>query len=112
MHDSLLLSHYSYIHIDVFDCCFTQLHIDSYHRQELLALRKYMDSLSVLDELRLAHILHFLCCVLFVVVLCFALSVLPVSLDCQFTIVPSVFTHNYALAVSCGYGVVVFSFLK
>jgi hypothetical protein len=38
---------------------------------------------------------HILCCVLFVFVLCFMYSMLPVSLDCPFLIALSVFSNIY-----------------
>ena len=52
---------------------------------------------------RVAHLFSFLCCVvlsfcvLFVFVLCLVCPLLPVSLDCPFSITPSIFSNGYVL---------------
>jgi hypothetical protein len=49
----------------------------------------------VFGGVHVAHLFNFLCCVLFVFVLCLVYPLLPVSLDCPFLIVPSVFSNVY-----------------
>ena len=67
----------------------------SYKRQELLALRWCLGSHPVFGGVRVAHLFSFLCCVLFVCVLCLACPMLPVSFECPFLIAPSVFSNVY-----------------
>ena len=52
---------------------------------------------TFVGEVRVAHLLSFLCCIfiLFVFVLFLMYPVLPVSLDCPFLIAPSVFSNVY-----------------
>jgi len=65
-----------------------------YKRQELLTLREHMGSPPVFRVVRVAHLFCFLCCVvLFFVFVC--LRSVPVSLDCLFLIIPSVFSNIY-----------------
>ena len=48
-----------------------------------------------LPVIRVAHVLIFLCCVLFVFVLCLVCPMLPVSINCPFLIIPSDFSNVY-----------------
>ena len=73
----------------------------SYKGQELLILREHLCSPQILCGVRVAHLFSFLCCVLwvffalFIFVLCLVCPTFPVSLDCSFLIVPSVFSNVY-----------------
>ena len=70
----------------------------SYKRQELLVLRGRLGSLWVFFcGVRVAHLFSFLCCVF---ALCLVYPMLPVSLDCQFLIAPSVFCNAYLMKKS------------
>ena len=72
----------------------------SYKKQEMFTLSELLGSPSVLDEVRVAHLLTFLCCVLFVCVCVHLWTVcpmFPVSLGCPFLIVPLVFPNFYLL---------------
>jgi hypothetical protein len=64
----------------------------SFKIQELLTLREYLGSLPCFGG---PVLLNFLCCVWFFLVLCLLCLMLPVSLDCSFLIVPSVFSSVY-----------------
>ena len=63
----------------------------------MFALRGRICAPQLFDGIRVAHHFSFLRCVftLFVFVLCFVYPMLPVSLDCQFFIGPSVFCYVY-----------------
>jgi hypothetical protein len=67
----------------------------------LLTLRHHMGSLPVFGGVCIAHHFSFVCCV---VVFCLSSScvlsspMLPMSLECSFLIVPSVFSAVYLLS--------------
>ena len=65
------------------------LHV-SFTRQVLVTLREYLVSAIGYLGVRFAHLYSF-----FVFVLCLVCPMFPVSLDCQFLIVPSVFSIIY-----------------
>jgi len=62
------------------------IHTYSYRRKELFTIHE-----------NLARSPCFLCCVLFVYVMCLVYPLLPVSLDCPLLIAPSVFSYVYLI---------------
>ena len=66
-----------------------------YKKQELITLREHMGSPQVFGGVRVTHLFRLLCvlcfCALFVFVLCLVRAMLPMSLDCPFLVVQSVF---------------------
>jgi len=86
---------------DVFSTTTPTPSIFSYKKQKLLSIREHLDSPDF-GGLCIAHLSSFLCCVLFVFVLCLVYPMLIVSLDCPFLIAPSnidnvYYTHLFML---------------
>jgi len=94
----------SFLHIFFFPLSPTKLLQDltirgagwvSYTKQEQLILLNHLGWLPIFGGVHVAHLFSFLCCVLFVFVLCLVCPMLPVSLDCQFLIALSLFSNVY-----------------
>jgi hypothetical protein len=58
----------------------------SYKKQELLTFREHLGSPPIFGVVRVVHLLSCLCWVLFVFILCLVWAMLPISLDCPFSI--------------------------